>query len=288
MRYAEVIGDPIAQSKSPIIHKYWLDRLHLSGDYRRTRVPAHSLADFFRDRRADPEWLGCNITIPHKEQAKLLVDRLDPEAKAVGAINSVAVQKGSLVGYNTDVDGVAAALDPVPLTGRTIALIGAGGAARAIIPYLARREAGSISLLVRNPAKAEALRSLGSRTPLKILPLEHARAAFAGAAAIVNASSLGMAGAQAMPASILQALIANASGAAVFDMVTTPARTSFLEAGEAGGGEPIDGITMLLGQAARAFELFFGAPAPAADRPLRDLLGTESAEYTSNGIQFRP
>src|SRR5258708_20271081 len=87
VRYAEVIGDPIAQSKSPIIHKYWLERLKLAGDYRRTFVPKGSLADHLSARRDDPDSLGCNITIPHKENAPTLGNRLDPQTAAIRAQN---------------------------------------------------------------------------------------------------------------------------------------------------------------------------------------------------------
>ena len=118
MRYAEVIGDPVTQSKSPIIHKYWLERLKLAGDYRRAFVPKGSLADHLSARRDDPDWLGCNITIPHKENAVALLDRLDPKAAAIGAVNCIVRARDGLAGTNTDVDGIAAALDRTVLDAR--------------------------------------------------------------------------------------------------------------------------------------------------------------------------
>ena len=137
MIFAEVIGDPVAQSKSPLIHKYWLDRLRSAGDYVRTRVPTDELASFLNLRRSDANWRGCNVTIPHKQAIIPLLDRLDSGGEAIGAVNCVVPEDGALVGYNTDIDGVAAALDSVQLGGRKAALIGAGGAARAVVAYLA-------------------------------------------------------------------------------------------------------------------------------------------------------
>ena len=127
---------------------------------------------------------------------------------------------------------------------------------------------------MRNPERAEALRPLAPGAGMDIHNFDCADEAFDGAAAIINASPLGMAGADPMPQSLLDALRSHAAGATVFDLVTTPAETAFLSAGAAGGGHPVDGLTMLVGQAARAFELFFGAPAPPPDATLRDLLTT--------------
>jgi|1186.fasta_scaffold63595_2 shikimate dehydrogenase len=276
MIFAEVIGDPIAQSKSPLIHKYWLDRLSIAGDYVRTLIAADELASFLDGRRSDPDWRGFNVTIPHKQAIIPLLDRLDPHAEAIGAVNCVVPEDGALVGYNTDIDGVAAALDSVELSGRKAAVMGAGGAARAVVAYLASRRVGRIALVVRNAERAERLRSLAPGVDTHVFGFDDADLAFAGAAAIINASPLGMAGADPMPQSLLDAVRRHAGGATVFDLVTTPADTEFLSTGAAGGGHPVDGLTMLLGQAARAFELFFGAPAPPPDETLRDLLTTVS------------
>jgi shikimate dehydrogenase len=273
MIYAEVIGDPIAQSKSPIIHKHWLNELGIDGDYQRTRVAADDLAPFLERRRSDSDWRGCNVTIPHKERIIPLLDRLDAGAEAIGAVNCIIPENGELVGYNTDVDGVAAALNDAQLEGRKASMIGAGGGARAVVAYLAGRPA-QIAVLVRNPSKAEPLRALAEH--VEILPFDQADVAFGGAAAIINASPLGMAGADPMPQLLLDAVRDHAAGATLFDMVTTPAETEFLSIGQEAGAQCADGLTMLVGQAARAFELFFGAPAPSPDAHLRDLLTTDS------------
>lgn len=275
MAYAEVIGDPIAQSKSPVIHRYWLEQLGISGDYVRTRVRAAELAEFLGDRRGDPEWRGCNVTIPHKEAVIPLLDRVDQGAASIGAVNCIVPHGPELVGYNTDVDGVAAALEGTELSGRKVALIGAGGGARAVVAYLSERDVGRITVVARNPARARVLRELGQNIELEAISLEEGERAFENSAAIINASSLGMAGADAMPHALIEALQQHSAGATVFDLVTTPSETAFLSAGRAGGGRTVDGLTMLVGQAARAFDLFFGAPAPAPDRRLRDLLAAD-------------
>lgn len=283
MRYAEVIGDPIAQSKSPIIHKRWLEQLNLQGDYRRTHVPRGAVAEFFDGRRSDPDWLGCNVTIPHKEEAAALVDRLDAAAGQIAAVNCVVPEGEVLVGYNTDLDGVAAALGSVEISGRKVALIGAGGGARAAVAYLASRGIGELALLVRNPDRAEALRALAGDSRVSILPFERADEAFEGAVVIVNASPLGMTGAASMPRPLLDAVRNHAAGGTLFDMVTTPAETEFLATAREVGGNAVDGLTMLVGQATRAFELFFGDTAPAPDDALRGLLTTDSGDSASIG-----
>jgi shikimate dehydrogenase len=285
MIYAEVIGDPIAQSKSPVIHKHWLGQLGIEGDYQRTRVAPEDLADFLAERRSGMNWRGCNVTIPHKETIIPLLDRLDPGAEAIGAVNCVVPANllpatgrgtsGALVGYNTDIDGVAAALDDTELEGRKAIVIGAGGGARAVVAYLSQRQA-RITILARNPGKAEPLRAVAAES--EILPLDRADEGLEGAAAIVNASPLGMTGAPPMPRPLLEAVTRNALGATLFDMVTTPAATRFLAAGLTSAEQVVDGLTMLVGQAARAFELFFGVPAPPPDAQLRDLLTADSRD----------
>lgn len=272
MRYAEVIGDPIAQSKSPLIHRYWLKQLDLDGDYRRTQVRSDNLADYLYEKRDDPPWLGCNVTIPHKEHAARLVDQLDPAAEAIGAVNCVIPRDGGLFGTNTDVDGIAVALSGSPLGSRKAVVIGSGGAARAAVAYLAGRALANITILARDPSKAEALRSLARRTPFDVAPLGYARSAVEGASLIANATQMGMTGCDEMPDGLLADIATAASGATLFDMIYNPPETPFLAMGRHRGARVVDGLTMLIGQAARAFELFFGASPPEPDAALRDLL----------------
>jgi shikimate dehydrogenase len=231
---------------------------------------------FFEERKRDRLWRGCNVTIPHKQAIIPLLDRLDPGAESIGAVNCVVRKDDALIGYNTDVDGIATALDSTELRGRKVAVIGAGGAARAVVAYLASRGVGRMALVVRNLERAETLRPLAPGVDMHVLGFDDAEVAFGDAVAMINASPLGMAGTDPMPRSLLDAARSHAAGATVFDLVTTPAETEFLSAGAAGGGHRVDGLTMLVGQAARAFALFFGAPAPPPDQTLRDLLTTVS------------
>ena len=278
MRFAEVIGDPIAQSRSPEIHKYWLNMLDLSGDYRKTRVERGSVAPFLEQRSSNEDWLGCNVTIPHKEEAASLVEWLEPRARAIGAVNCIVPRQSSLAGYNSDVDGIEAALGSAEIRGRPVVVIGCGGAARAAVAYLAEKGAAAIRLLVRDRARAEPLLPLAGRSGLEFHPFSDAGQVFDGASVIINATPLGMAGARAMPANILEAIGRQSSATTLFDMVTTPALTPLLDAGRSAGAQCVDGLTMLVGQAARAFELFFGHPAPPPDQNLRDMLAVESAD----------
>jgi len=122
MKYAEVIGDPIKQSKSPLIHGFWLKALGLDGDYRATRVTPEGLADYFAARAADPDWLGCNITIPHKETALAFVEDRGGVKESIGAINLAFRSEGALVGTNTDAAGFYAPISGTGVARFTLAL----------------------------------------------------------------------------------------------------------------------------------------------------------------------
>jgi shikimate dehydrogenase len=265
--YAEVIGDPIAHSKSPLIHRHWLRELGVDAHYRATRVHPDELAAFLQHRRSDPGWRGCNVTIPHKEAALRQVDRLDKRAAAVGAVNCIVPTSDGLVGYNTDVDGIAAALDQTAIEGRKLAIIGAGGAARAALAYAAERSPSEIVLLVRSPEKAAPLRSMVA-DGVEIGNFDKAPRLLANAAVIINASPLGMTACPEMPDELLAA-VALQRDATLFDMVYSPLETKFLSVA---ADRRLDGLTMLIGQASRAFKLFFGQLPPAADQHLHDLL----------------
>ena len=279
MRYAEVIGDPIAQSKSPAIHKYWLEQLDADGDYRAQLVPPAGLADYLASRRQDPDWRGCNVTIPHKEAVSALVDELTPEAGAIGAVNCVVPEGRRLIGHNTDVDGIAAALDSEAVDGQEAIIIGAGGAARSMLAYLSRRKPSWVIVMARSIERAEPLLHAGFDIGLAISPFSDPDGTFSGAGLIANASPLGMMGNGVMSSELLSAVEANARGAVIFDMVYNPLETEFLTRGAAGGGRPVDGLTMLIGQARRAFSLFFGLEAPTGDVDVRAIL-TAPAEQT--------
>jgi shikimate dehydrogenase len=270
--YAEVIGDPIAHSRSPAIHRHWLEKVGIDGDYRAVRVERADLASYVEGRRSDLDWRGCNVTIPHKESIAALLDEIASDAAAIGAVNCVVRESDRLVGYNTDVSGIAGALGAKPLGSRHVAIIGAGGAARAMLAYLSGRGPARVTLLARDQAKARNLYSLAGSADVRWASLDEADTALEGAALIVNASPLGMDGSERMPETLLEAVEANARGTILFDMVYQPLATDFLRRGTAAGGEPVDGLAMLIGQARSAFERFFRAEPPAGDKSLRTLL----------------
>lgn len=276
--YAEVIGDPIAQSKSPAIHGFWLAKLGIAADYRAHQVRPDELADYFHQRRGDVAWRGCNITMPHKQAAMACLDALDPEAERIGAVNTVVRgPDGMLTGYNTDAPGF---LEPIlPLLGdeayRFAYVIGTGGAARAIVDALFHHEF-LIWSISRNPAKAKAEffdylgRDEDFLLDLAALPKGDLRPADPEVfSLVINATPLGMAGHPPLDLPWGGFL----GNAVAYDIVTAPLDTQFLQHARAGGLATIDGLAMLIGQAAAAFEKFFGQPAPRdADANLRELL----------------
>jgi shikimate dehydrogenase len=271
--HAEVIGDPIDHSKSPLIHNFWLGKLGLDAEYHACRVPPGELADYARRRRAVAEWRGCNVTIPHKQAIIPLVDEVEVGAAAIGAVNTVyRLADGRLGGANTDVDGVVEAIGPTVLPGRDAAVIGAGGAARAAFAFLARQGCASVRVLARNPDKAaQAAKDCGLAA--EVLPFAARSGALDGAALLINATQQGMAGQDPMPGFVLEELAGMAAGALVFDMVYAPLETELLATARKLGLRTADGLLMLVGQAATAFELFFGqAPPRQHDAELRALL----------------
>lgn len=274
LSFAEVIGDPVGHSLSPLIHKAWLDDHGIGADYVRTRVAPWALAAFLERRRADTLWLGCNVTIPHKESILSQLDQVEEEARKVGAVNIVVPRAGDLVGYNSDIDGIAAALGELDLGGRTAVMIGAGGAAKAAAAWLADRGLARLQLIVRDPSKAECLRGPLGQCRLEVAPFTAPARLDPVPAVVINASPLGMTGQPPMPLALLGHLLFYAPAATFFDMVYAPAETVFLQLARRGGSPTADGLTMLVGQAARAFELFYGARPGAADSRVRGLLAT--------------
>jgi shikimate dehydrogenase len=264
--YAEVIGDPIAHSKSPLIHGFWLKALGIDGEYRATHVPPEALAGYFESRRADLGWRGCNITIPHKQAALDHVEDRGEVRKSIGAINTVVRgEDGALIGTNTDAGGFYAPIAGLDLDGRHAAVIGAGGGARAILFALSRVGIGRVTILNRNVLKAAALLSSfgikGDAVPLGS-PLPPADL-------LVNASALGMVGQPPLELDLAPL----PEDAVVYDIVYTPLETPLLAQARDRELDTVDGLDMLIGQAALAFELFFGAEPPRdRDEELRGLL----------------
>lgn len=279
--YAEVIGDPIDQSKSPMIHNFWLGKLGIDAEYRACHVQPDELAGYLTKRRLDRDWRGCNVTMPHKQAIMPLLNAIDPEARAIGAVNTVVRgSDGTVTGYNTDARGflepLTAALQSKHLY-RMARILGAGGAARAIVAVLASR-GFHLVLAARDPAKAQAL--LDELVPGS----DHYAADLAhfGLATdfvfddrewlfdlVVNASPLGMAGQPPLAFDFSH----TPPGSVIYDIVTHPLETPLLCEARQRGFATIDGLAMLIGQAAIAFEQFFGQTAPRRfDAELRGLL----------------
>ena len=280
--YAEVIGDPIAQSKSPAIHNYWINQLGLDAEYRACHVTSEGLSQYLAERREDADWRGCNVTMPHKQAILPLLDRLEIGAEMIGAVNTVIPRRNAvLIGSNTDGAGF---LEPLrrdlsePHLFRMARVLGTGGAARAIVAALADQDV-VIVLAGRDPAKARALLDeIDPEGEHHAVDIAH----FADGTdfafddregcfdLIVNASPLGMAGQPPLRFDFSHA----PPGSVVYDIVTHPLETEFLKAARAAGFRTIDGLAMLIGQAAIAFEKFFGAAPPRddGDAELRRLL----------------
>lgn len=271
--YAEVIGDPVAHSKSPPIHRFWLEKLGIEGDYRAVRVTPEELPAYLSSRPADPDWRGCNVTMPHKERVWSLLDcrrRLGRQ----GTVNCVARGPAGIEGHGFDADALMRTLPPSGPEDR-LCVIGAGGAARAVIEAREIASRSPVSFLVRSPERARALvRDYGLERS-RIREVDEAAEALCGCVGLINASPLGMAGAPPMPEAVLRNLERLQRGAFVYDMVYVPAETGLLRRARALELRTVDGLTMLIEQAALSFEKFFHAPAPREHDPeLRRLLAS--------------
>lgn len=266
LAWAEVIGDPVSHSKSPLIHRFWLDALRIVGDYRACRVGVAALGGYLASRIEDPDWRGCNVTLPHK--IAILDYVADPGGirDTIGAANTVfRDDTGQLICTNTDAAGFYAPIATLDLAGKPVMVIGNGGAAHAVLFALARANAGPVTVIARNPLKAMALLQ---RFGLKGEVRGHG-APLPPAALLVNASPLGMTGQPPLEID-LSPLPENA---VVYDLVYAPLETPLLRQAHEAGLETVDGLDMLIGQAALAFELFFGQPTPRdRDDALRALL----------------
>lgn len=251
--YAEVIGDPIGHSRSPTIHRFWLAELGIEADYRATLVRRSELRDFIAGRRSDPHWRGCNVTMPLKLDALLLADRRSDRAAAAGAANLLFVQEGSMLAANTDVGAVASLIEPLIPGTRDICLLGNGGAARAVLVALRLLGFNDVRLQARDLAEARRL-SVEFGLPRAPVPFDSPICSDG----LINATPLGMTGHPPMRLD-LQGMPA---GGWVMDLVTDPDPTELLTAARKRGLGAIDGLAMLVEQAAASFEILFGQPAP--------------------------
>jgi len=269
-RLAGVMGWPVAHSRSPRLHGFWLEHYGIDGAYLPLPVRPEKLEAALR---ALPVlgFAGCNLTIPHKEAALKLIDRIDPLAKRIGAVNTVVVSsEGELSGSNTDVFGFRENLlagAPGWRADRGPAVvIGAGGASRAALAVLTDGGAKEIRLLNRTRDRAEALAALFGPT-VKVIDWDERAAALEGTTLLVNSTSLGMTGQPPLDL----ALDALPRDAVVTDMVYVPLETQLLRDARHRGNVAVDGLGMLLHQARPGFAAWFGVE-PTVTPELRDFV----------------
>lgn len=270
---AGLIGWPVAQSKSQLIHEFWLRRLGIDGQYVRLPVRPGEVARALQGMAA-LGFAGVQATMPHKRDCYELVDRHTPSARALGAVNTVIVEDdGSLTGENTDLPGFIEPLAGLDLSGEQVTVLGAGGAAAAVIAGLVSLGARRLAVVNRTPeGTARLLDDLSetlSECEVVAADWNEAQKLADDSRLIANATSLGMAGMPPLPLDV----VSLRGDAIVYDIVTHPHDTPLLRAAAARGLRTHDGLEMLVGQAREAFRRFYGAQAPKeADADLRSLL----------------
>lgn len=275
MKRACVIGWPVAHSRSPLIHGYWLNKYCIDGSYVRQPVEPAAAAEFFRTMR-DQGFVGCNVTLPHKEAAFAAASETRPAARNAGAANTLWFEGGKLVADNTDsagfVDSLIAAQPALQLTGVTVCMLGAGGAARGIAFALLERGVAEVRIFNRTRQRADALAAyFGARVSAHDWRERVDRSR--DAALLINTTSLGMQGADALDMDVA----ALDPRCLVADIVYVPRETPLLAAARARGLAAVDGLGMLLHQAVPGFEKWFGVR-PEVTAELRALIERDIEE----------
>ncbi len=264
---AAVIGQPIAHSKSPVIHGFWLKQLGLEGVYKRIEVAPDDLDAFMQSLSASG-LRGINVTLPHKQSVIAHCDSLTSVATLVGAVNTIVVQPdGRLLGQNTDITGIRLPLSFQDWTGKTAVVIGNGGAARAALHSFRMMGVGKVRAMARQVSDLALLMKEFGFDPSGAFGMWQSDEALANADLLINATSLGMAG---QPQLDLD-LGSLHQDAIVFDIVYSSKETRLVETARAAGYRTIDGLDMLVAQATEGFELFFGARPPLDDNSQAEL-----------------
>lgn len=285
MKHYGVIGHPVAHSLSPLMHNTAFAALGLDSIYEAYDVRFESLRTAVQDFR-QRGFAGLNVTLPHKERIIGFLDRVTAEAKAIGAVNTVAEEDGRLVGYNTDAEGFSRSIEPLrsKIAGTTVLVLGAGGAARAVayvllVSYAPRQLIIANRSLQRAEELAARCEALGTNTSIEVAGLAgwELRQAVETSSLIVNSTSLGMA-----PEADRSPLMGEAPfrcDQVVVDLVYTPLETAFLRQAAGVGARTISGLEMFLYQGARSFELWTGQPMPM--EKVRPLIENELRKQTS-------
>jgi len=268
---AGVLGWPVGHSLSPRVHGFWLKQYAIAGEYVAVAVEPKDFAAKLRCLQVDG-FAGCNVTVPHKEAALALVDEAHPHAQRIGAVNTVVVREdGALYGFNTDgfgfLENLRAEHDGFDAASGPAVVLGAGGAARAVVAALLGAGAPDVWVLNRTQARAEQLAAdlagIGTGT-ISVGDWQARAGALDGAALLANTTTLGMRGQHVLDLD----LTALPSGALVTDIVYSPLQTDLLARATARGNPVVDGLGMLLHQARPGFEAWFG-PLPDVSDALR-------------------
>ncbi len=262
-----VVGWPVRHSRSPVIHRFWLKELGLDGDYVIHPVEPERIGAFFAGF-ADSGFVGCNVTVPHKEAAFAVVARREAAAEETGALNTIWLEGGRLVGTNTDPAGFLANLDAEILgwderAGPAVVL-GAGGAARAVVWALLSRGLAPVHVVNRTPGRAEAL-AVRFGTGMVPAGWEALPGLLPSARVLVNTTTLGMHGAPPLAVDVSRL----PEDAVVNDLIYVPLETPLVTAARAAGLRVAGGLGMLLHQAVPGFERWFGRR-PAVTPALRE------------------
>lgn len=272
MKKACVIGWPIAHSRSPLIHGYWLKKYQIDGSYDTQQVAPAQLRGFICGL-AENGYTGCNVTIPHKEMSLEHIDRVSPVSASIGSVNTIYVKNGKTHGTSSDGEGfmsnVLARYPGFSMRGKHAVVLGAGGSARAIVGELLARDIGHISLVNRNLQRARGFTNLFGEK-IEAVPRNEVAIQLVNCDMLINTTSLGMTGHEDhdLP------LHTMASHAMVADIVYTPLKTTLVKAAERCGLRTVTGLGMLLHQAVVGFELWFGVR-PEVTAELHDLVARD-------------
>lgn len=278
MKRAFVIGHPIGHSRSPLLHGHWLDRLGIRGSYEAIDVPPAELSGFMRSF-GDAGFIGGNVTIPHKEEAFRLVDATTLAARRLGAVNTVWLEEGRLIGHNTDGEGFLASLDEGVGAGwrsevQSVLVLGAGGAARAVVAALVDVGVPQILLCNRTEERANQLVALGPDV-ISVVAWDDRNTMLEHADLLVNTTQCGMKGHPALDIEVARL----PSHAIVADIVYVPLETPLLARARRRGLSAVGGLGMLIYQAVPGFARWFGHT-PSVTAELRALLEADVRRAT--------
>ncbi len=264
-----VIGHPITQSKSPIIHNRWLEDAQIDGDYTAIDIKADDLEHEVQ-RLINEGYNGFNVTIPHKQNIMNFCSAIDEGAKNIGAVNTIVINNGFLSGYNTDAFGFTQNIienSDFDFKGKTALIIGAGGAARAVIQGLLDKQIGKIYITNRTIEKAQILKKFDEQY-IEVLKWDKYQNYLPHTNILINTTSLGMDGYPSLEIN----LSSLQKHSIVTDIVYSPLITPLLAQAKEKGFETVTGIGMLLYQAQKSFEIWSGSIPVIDDQLIKEVL----------------